>query len=546
MKMQVWIVPRGVALSTSAIMIIATWTVMITGAGGVPDAASAAIRINVSHTLNELEKTYASFNIDASCNRGFHQTHFANPNLRAAARGLSPSKLRFGGSGHDYLVYGLSPGSPECSHLPPLTSCSYFTPGCLNATHWDNLYGLAEHSGSDFIFGVSFDLGVACKKAGSSRTYHWNATNVASLLSYLATKKQRVFGFELGNEINNAGGPPCNLTADMQADALVAFSKLVQATLPGTRLIGPDTGGRDPLPWLRAYLPTQAGAMLHAVTHHVYPGVSRSSYNAPEKLDGTADEISWYTSVVKTLAPNAQIWAGEDGPKGGGDDGTCGKDSVCSTYASAVWYADDLANRAKHGFVQYQRQTLFGGSYGLTASATPHPQSALGAEEALLLRPGYYVNFLWKRLLGTRVLNASSTNRYVRSYAFTGVPPSPYAPRECTEAGSVQLLLLNLRNHTSMSISFDFLSFGSLMRYTAWTLEPPKGDSAAGGGRSALNPFASRARLNGKELPQSVDLEPGAPEPAFLREVGAGTSGTVATGAELPPLSITFVCTHAL
>jgi hypothetical protein len=40
------------------------------------------------------------------------------------------------------------------------------------------------------------------------------------------------------------------------------------------------------------------------------------------------------------------------GPIGGGNDGTCGTLSVCGTYASALWYADDLANRALHGFVQ--------------------------------------------------------------------------------------------------------------------------------------------------------------------------------------------------
>ena len=58
----------------------------------------------------------------------------------AAAKGLAPSKLRFGGSGNDALVYGLSPGSPECADVPPQPAggkpgCGYITPGCLNATH---------------------------------------------------------------------------------------------------------------------------------------------------------------------------------------------------------------------------------------------------------------------------------------------------------------------------------------------------------------------------------------------------------------------------
>ena len=47
----------------------------------------------------------------------------------------------------------------------------------------------------------------------------------------------------------------------------------------------------------------------------------------------------------------AQVWAGEDGPISGGEDGTCGgvfpngsstNTSVCGTYATVPWYANDL------------------------------------------------------------------------------------------------------------------------------------------------------------------------------------------------------------
>ena len=36
--------------------------------------------------INTVEATYASWNIDSSCNRGFHHIHFGNPNLLAAAK----------------------------------------------------------------------------------------------------------------------------------------------------------------------------------------------------------------------------------------------------------------------------------------------------------------------------------------------------------------------------------------------------------------------------------------------------------------------------
>ena len=164
--------------------------------------SSSPVSVTVSGApLAVTQPTYASWNIDSSCNRGFHHTHFNNPNLRAAARGLAPSRLRFGGSGNDALVYGLSPGSPECAGIVA-KDCAYVTPGCLNASHWDSLHGFAEASGAEFLFGVSFGLAQACIEGTS---YDWNASdagrgNAAVLLDYLGTHKQQLWGFELGNE----------------------------------------------------------------------------------------------------------------------------------------------------------------------------------------------------------------------------------------------------------------------------------------------------------------------------------------------------------
>lgn len=59
------------------------------------------------------------------------------------------------------VVYGLTPGSPECAGVVA-DGCDYVTPGCLNATQWDDLYGLGQSAGADFIFGVSFGLVQVC------------------------------------------------------------------------------------------------------------------------------------------------------------------------------------------------------------------------------------------------------------------------------------------------------------------------------------------------------------------------------------------------
>jgi hypothetical protein len=283
------------------------------------------------------------------------------------------------------------------------------------------------------------------------------------------------------------------------------------------------------------------------VTHHIYPGIGRASFNSPQALDAAHGEIVWYANTIRSLAPGSQIWAGEDGPIGGGNSGTCGSNSVCGTYASALWYADDLSNRARHGFVQYQRQAFVGGAYGLTASANDHPQSALGPTEALLLRPGYWTNFLWKRTLGQSVFNATSSSQIVRAYAYAGIAPSPFAAKECIAADSWQLLLINLSPTDNATTTFQ-----AAHAYSAWSLAPVVNASGA------LDPFSTRVMLNGVLLPDLVGAASGTASgrgerenesdagPSFLQNIPVAAAIGAVTGGlatvELGPLSITFLC----
>eukprot|EP00041_Stephanoeca_diplocostata_P013955 m.249823 g.249823 ORF g.249823 m.249823 type:complete len:191 (-) comp19529_c0_seq2:954-1526(-) len=165
-------------------------------------------------------------------------------------------------------------------------------------------------------------------------------------------------------------------------------------------LVGPDSGYLKPQQWLEGFL-EHAGGLVHAVTHHVYPGVTLNNWNQSSTLDRVLSDIGWYVPIVRNGAPQAQIWAGEDGPTGGGEDGTCGAASACGTYATVPWYADDLGIRAKHGFAQWQRQDLIGGRYGLLS--IPHDNEFLGPDDPVGIHPDFWVNFLWKRLMGTVV-----------------------------------------------------------------------------------------------------------------------------------------------
>lgn len=516
---------------------------------GVPITVSLVSTV----PINTISKSYASYNIDPSCNRGFHQTVLSNANLVAAAAALQPARLRFGGSGADNLVYGLTNGAPECANVPPAPpplqpGCDYITPGCMNATWWNNLHALSSLSGSDLLFGVSYSLNDACAGGAS---WAWDTSNVRVLIDYIVAHNQTIWGFELGNgelcdgvwerekrapacffltrsdsaEVNNNGGSPCNLLPKHQAAAFELFRRTLSDAKVDAVLVGPDTGGRYPETWLRAFLPLVQPDTLHAVTHHVYNGLSRTTFASPQQLDNSLPEIAWYMSTLRTLAPHAEPWAGENGPTGGGDDGTCGTHSVCGSYAETMWYADDMSLRAKHGFIGYQRQDLFGGAYGLTSSTSN--VMALAEADAVSLHPSFWTSFVWKRTLGTSVLNATSSSPLLRAYAYAGVPPSQFAAPEC--ASQLQLVLLNLNNGTS-TVSLPSSEAGT--GFAAWTLTPAGGD-----------PFSVAAVLNGAALPTVVDVSGGTDPRSFLgRIVQPAFTGSVAAGITLPGLSSTFVC----
>lgn len=121
---------------------------------------------------------------------------------------------------------------------------------------------------------------LALQACAEGPSYVWNSTNAATLLTYLSDHGQRPWAFELGNEVNNNGGVPCNLRARQQAAAFRVWSGMVAAALPGTLLVGPDTGGSAPLAWLQAFLPLVPPGILHGITHHVYNGITRSNFNS--------------------------------------------------------------------------------------------------------------------------------------------------------------------------------------------------------------------------------------------------------------------------
>lgn len=233
-----------------------------------------------------------------------------------------------------------------------------------------------------------------------------------------------------------------------------------------------------------------------------------------------------------------QVWAGEDGPTGGGDSGTCGGDatSICGLYGTVLWYAADMGLRAQHSFKQYQRQDLVGGRYSLVGM--PHDNEYLGETDPVTLHADFWVNFLWKRLMGLTVLSTSvlggqvnpvhpSTRQTVRGYAHCGSAPSPFSPHRLAARGGappLTVLLVNLDNgNTSTDVTID-----GATSTTSWTISP------------AAGAFGVAALLNGEPLPRTIK------DGEVISEVPV--AGVKAAGGKLslPPISVTFTTVEGM
>lgn len=227
---------------------------------------------------------------------------------------------------------------------------------------------------------------------------------------------------------------------------------------------------------------------------------------------------------MKQHAPAAEIWAGEDGPTGGGDSGDCGTPgaAICGLYGSALWYADDMGQRAAHGFSQYQRQDLVGAAYSLVS--IPHDNEFLGPHDAVGLTVDFWINFLWKRTVGMRVLRADVVgSKTVRAYAHCGSAPSPHKIQE-NDTGATAVLI-NLDNSSSVSVTIEDAS-----HLQAWTLSPTQ----KGG------PFGKQAMLNGKLLPSRIS------DAVAFTSIPVPPTRIQGSTITLPPISVSFVAIGGL
>ncbi|XP_015273404.1 PREDICTED: heparanase [Gekko japonicus] len=450
-----------------------------------PGAGEAALSFRLrDQPARQGSPAFLSLTLDANlATDPRYITFLSSLKLRTLARGLSPGFLRFGGTKTDFLIFDpkKEPTLEEkiCSDLlakQDAADVCGFRPAPLDLIEhlelqWpfqevlirgeldkkkhknttitrstmDILYNFAQCSELHLIFGLNALL--------RTRSSQWDSSNARFVLDYCDSKNYNM-SWELGNEPNSF-----RLKSGIHIDGFQLGQDFIQlrhllsnySYYRNSKLCGPDVGRprKHTQRLLRSFLKS-GGKVIDSVTwHHYYVNgrnATREDFLSPDVLDTFIADVQAVQQIVDATVPGKKVWLGETSSAYGG-----GAPRLSNTYLAGFMWLDKLGLSAKLGIDVVMRQVFFGaGTYHLVdASFEPLPD--------------YWLSLLYKKLVGTKVLDISLTGedrRRLRVYLHC---TNEHHPKY--RDGDVTLFALNLYNSTKYLQLPSYLSKKTVDEY---------------------------------------------------------------------------------
>jgi len=334
----------------------------------------------------------------------------ANPRLRKLAAALGPAYVRISGTWANSIYF-------HNSDSPPPAKAPQGFRGVLTRSEWKGAIDFARAANAELVSSFAVSLGVR------DRSGDWTADQAAKWLATTKAAGGRIAAAEFFNEptMPALGGAPQGYDAAAYARDFAAFRSFVRRLAPDMAIVGPgavgeatvkSTGGSSGMIATEDLLAARPRPVFDIYSYHHYPAVSIRCAAMGPQTQTTADAAlsedwlalagksnSFHVGLRDRYEPGAPVWVTEIA------DAACGGNPWAKTFLDSFRYADTLGRLASQGVAVLFHNTLAASDYGLLQSGTFEP------------RPNYWLALLWRRLIGTTVLDAGLSREGLHLYA---------------------------------------------------------------------------------------------------------------------------------
>jgi hypothetical protein len=367
--------------------------------------------------------------------------------------------------------------------------------GMLTRQQWKGVIAFAHAVDARIV--TSFAISPGTRDAAGV----WTPAQASRLLEYTNLVGGRIAAAEFMNEPNLAsmGGAPVGYDASAYGRDFKLFRLFAKRSHPEMLILGPGSVGETTGAWGVAYgtapvlntrdLLVASGPGIDAFSYHHYGATSRRCASvgkqttvdaalSEEWLARTDQTLVFYRKLRDEFEPGKPFWNTETA------DTACGGNPWGSTFLDAFRYLDQLGRLAKQEVHVVAHNTLVASDYGLLDETTLTP------------RPNYWAALLWRRLMGTTVLESGipiQEGLHVYAHCLRDTP------------GGVALLAMNNNRTVPSTIAIP----ASSERYTLAGGNLDSRKVQLNGNELSLTPKGELPRITGVvTAPGQLTLEP--------------------------------------
>ena len=341
-------------------------------------------------------------------------TDLTNRKFLNLVAGLGPLYIRYGGTTTNTVYF-------QDNERPKLQKAPEGYTAVLTRKRWREALSFAKAVDAKIYTGFSVGHGVR-DKAGV-----WTPVHAKPWLDYTKSVGGEIYAAELFNEPNMEGHSN-RLGKEYDAKAFARdyaiFRKFMAKTDPRIKIVGPsdvETGGgsMEGTPDTQDYLTATPRPNFDIISYHFYPaiaercagpqssrGIKAASALSEEYLSRQDKPLLARKALRDRFVPNAPIWNTETG------GAACGGTRWQTSFLDTFRFIDTQARVAKLGMDAIFTHAILSGSNGVIDEKTFNPNA------------DYWAALLWRKLVGTQVLDAGpiAPGLHVYAHCLRGTP----------------------------------------------------------------------------------------------------------------------------